>query len=102
MIAPNEIQSAVYKLFATEVYRALDDNFKKMGFERAENDRRNKLSWRWQTRTASLLVHRRRSLPGQRDSGQVAGRQRHREREDQARQFSQFYTHLFPLRSNAN
>ncbi|MBL8377402.1 MAG: antitoxin [Burkholderiales bacterium] len=35
----------------TEAYRTLEDNFKKMGFERAENDKQQKLSWRWQTRT---------------------------------------------------
>ena len=35
----------------TEAYRTLEDNFKKMGFERAENDQQQKLSWRWQTRT---------------------------------------------------
>ena len=35
----------------TEAYHSLQDNLKKMGFERAENDFGKKLSWRWQTRT---------------------------------------------------
>lgn len=35
----------------TEAYRTLEDNLKKMGFERAENAQKQKLSWRWQTRT---------------------------------------------------
>jgi hypothetical protein len=42
----------------TEAYHTLEDNLKKMGFERAENDKRQKLSWRWQTRTehGALMV----------------------------------------------
>lgn len=42
----------------TEAYRTLEDNFKKMGFERAENADGKKLSWRWQTRTehGALMV----------------------------------------------
>lgn len=35
----------------TEAYRTLDQNLKKMGFERAENDKGNKVNWRWQTMT---------------------------------------------------
>lgn len=35
----------------TEAYHTLEDNLKRMGFERAENERQQKLSWRWQTRT---------------------------------------------------
>lgn len=35
----------------TEAYRTLEENLKAMGFERAENDQQQKLSWRWQTRT---------------------------------------------------
>ncbi len=35
----------------TEAYNTLEGNLKKMGFERAENDKQQKLSWRWQTRT---------------------------------------------------
>jgi hypothetical protein len=35
----------------TEAYHTLDANFRKMGFERAENEAGKKLSWRWQTRT---------------------------------------------------
>ena len=35
----------------TEAYHSLEDNIKKMGFDRAENEAGKKLSWRWQTRT---------------------------------------------------
>lgn len=35
----------------TEAYHTLEDNLKRMGFERAENEKQQKLSWRWQTRT---------------------------------------------------
>lgn len=35
----------------TEAYHTLEENLKKMGFERAENHMHQKLSWRWQTRT---------------------------------------------------
>lgn len=35
----------------TDAYRTLEENFKRMGFERAENAKGQKLSWRWQTRT---------------------------------------------------
>lgn len=42
----------------TEAYHSLEDNLKKMGFERAENEAGKKLSWRWQTRTehGALMV----------------------------------------------
>ena len=42
----------------TEAYRTLEDNLKRMGFVRAENERSVKLSWRWQTRTehGALMV----------------------------------------------
>ncbi|MDA8349960.1 MAG: antitoxin [Pseudomonadota bacterium] len=42
----------------TEAYHTLEDNLKKMGFERAENDQRQKLTWRWRTRTehGALMV----------------------------------------------
>lgn len=42
----------------TEAYHTLEDNLKKMGFERAENKVGTKLSWRWQTRTehGALMV----------------------------------------------
>ena len=41
-----------------EAYHKLEDNFKKMDFERAENEKQQKLSWRWQTRTehGALMV----------------------------------------------
>ncbi len=35
----------------TEAYHTLEENLKKMGFERAENDAGKKLSWRWKTKT---------------------------------------------------
>lgn len=35
----------------TEAYHTLEENLKKMGFERAQNEKQQKLSWRWQTRT---------------------------------------------------
>lgn len=45
-------------LAETDAYHTLEENLKKMGFERAENDRQQKLSWRWQTRTehGTLMV----------------------------------------------
>lgn len=35
----------------TEAYQTLEENLKKMGFERAENEAGKKLSWRWKTKT---------------------------------------------------
>jgi hypothetical protein len=35
----------------TEAYHTLEENLKRMGFERAKNDKGQKLSWRWQART---------------------------------------------------
>ena len=35
----------------TEAYRTLEENLKSLGFERAENDRGDKQSWRWRTIT---------------------------------------------------
>lgn len=42
----------------TDAYHTLEENLKNMGFERAENDKQQKLSWRWQTRTehGALMV----------------------------------------------
>lgn len=42
----------------TDAYHTLEENLKKMGFECAENDRQQKLSWRWQARTehGALMV----------------------------------------------
>ncbi|MGD9633544.1 MULTISPECIES: hypothetical protein [unclassified Afipia] len=37
----------------TDAYHTLEDNLKKMGFERAKNDKGQMLSWRWQARTDS-------------------------------------------------
>ncbi|CDM60549.1 hypothetical protein [Rhizobium favelukesii] len=35
----------------TEAYRTLEQNLKKMCFERAQSDKGNKVNWRWQTMT---------------------------------------------------
>jgi hypothetical protein len=42
----------------TDAYHTLEDNFRKLGLERARNDKGQKLSWRWQTRTehGALMV----------------------------------------------
>jgi hypothetical protein len=42
----------------TEAYHTLEDNLRRMNFERAENEAGKKLSWRWQTRTehGALMV----------------------------------------------
>ena len=42
----------------TEAYSTLEDNLKKMGFERSTNDSGQKRSWRWQTHTehGALIV----------------------------------------------
>jgi hypothetical protein len=42
----------------TDAYATLEDNLRKMGFERATNDKGQKLSWRWQTKTehGALMV----------------------------------------------
>jgi hypothetical protein len=40
-------------LAETEAYHSLEDNLKKMGFERAENAKGDKLNWRWQTKSES-------------------------------------------------
>ena len=37
----------------TAGYRTLEDNLRRMGFERSTNEAGQKLSWRWQTRTES-------------------------------------------------
>lgn len=34
----------------TDAYHSLEDNFKKLGLERWENEQKKKLSWRWETR----------------------------------------------------
>jgi hypothetical protein len=46
-----DVVIALQILTDTEAYHTLEDNLRKMGFERAENDKGQKLSWRWQTRT---------------------------------------------------
>jgi hypothetical protein len=45
-------------LAETDAYRTLEDNLKRMGFERSQNERGDKLSWRWETKTedGSTLV----------------------------------------------
>ncbi|MGI3187436.1 hypothetical protein [Nioella aestuarii] len=40
----------------TEAYRTLEDNIRGIGFERAENDRGQKQSWRWQRHLADGTV----------------------------------------------
>jgi hypothetical protein len=35
----------------TEAYRSLEENLKRMGFERAENEKGVKVNWRWKTKT---------------------------------------------------
>lgn len=42
----------------TDAYHTLEENLKRMGFERAENDQGVKRSWQWQTRTehGALMV----------------------------------------------
>jgi hypothetical protein len=35
----------------TQAYQTLEENLNKLGFERAVNDKQQKLSWRWQTKT---------------------------------------------------
>lgn len=35
----------------TEAYRSLEENLKRMDFERAENDKGVKVNWRWKTKT---------------------------------------------------
>lgn len=54
----------------TEAYHTLEDNLKRMGFVRAENEQGVKLSWRWQTRTehGALMV-----LEMLADAPQIAG-----------------------------
>ena len=44
----------------TEAYHTLEDNLRRLGFERATNDKGQKLSWRWQTRTerGALMISR--------------------------------------------
>ncbi|GGH04743.1 hypothetical protein GCM10007420_21530 [Glycocaulis albus] len=37
----------------TEAYHSLEENFKKLGFERGENLKGEKVSWRWQANTES-------------------------------------------------
>lgn len=37
----------------TEAYHSLEENFKKLGFERGENLKGEKVSWRWQAKTES-------------------------------------------------
>ena len=33
-----------------EAYRTLEDNLKKIGFERGENDKGQKVNWRWKVK----------------------------------------------------
>ncbi|MBZ0188369.1 MAG: hypothetical protein K8F91_19130 [Candidatus Obscuribacterales bacterium] len=40
----------------TEAYHTLEENLKKMGFERAENEAGKKLSWRWKTEADVTVI----------------------------------------------
>ncbi|MBX9725146.1 MAG: hypothetical protein K2X81_27330 [Candidatus Obscuribacterales bacterium] len=40
----------------TDAYHTLEENLKKMGFERAENEDGKKLSWRWKTKTEANVT----------------------------------------------
>jgi len=39
-----------------DAYQTLEDNVKKLGFERATNDRGQKINWRWETRLGKQLL----------------------------------------------
>lgn len=39
----------------TDAYHSLEENLKKMGFERAENEKGEKQSWRWKTKTEKAV-----------------------------------------------
>lgn len=43
-------------LSQTDAYHSLDDNFKKLGFERALGRNGKPVSWRWQTRVGKNTV----------------------------------------------
>lgn len=43
-------------LAATDAYRSLEENLKKMSFERAENEKGEKQSWRWKAKTEKGLT----------------------------------------------
>lgn len=45
-----DIVVALEMLAETEAYHTVEENLKKMGFERGENDEGQKVSWRWKTR----------------------------------------------------
>jgi hypothetical protein len=82
-------------LAQTDAYQTLEENLKRMGFEKAKNDRGETQSWRWQTRTESdQREHFRaqyspffdgvRSLRGQGNTGGVAPWGRHSDRKGEA------------------
>lgn len=65
----------------TEAYHTLEDNLTKMGFERAENEKQQTLSWRWQTRAccsgrpgSRALAHSRKPAVEDRRSGRPTPR----------------------------
>ena len=43
-------------LASTDAYQTLEENLKRMGFERGVNPQGNKVSWRWQRRAASGML----------------------------------------------
>ena len=40
----------------TQAYQTLEENLKKLGFERAVNEKQQKLSWRWQTTKMAEVI----------------------------------------------
>ena len=50
---PLDVDIDLQILAETAGYRALEENLRAMGFERSTNERGQRLSWRWQTRTES-------------------------------------------------
>jgi hypothetical protein len=53
----------------TEAYRTLEDNLKKIGFERSENDKGQKVNWRWKVRIVdgtTIVLELLADLPGMR------------------------------------
>lgn len=43
-------------LAETEAYHSLEENFKKLGFQRAKNEKGQTLSWRWETQTNGVTI----------------------------------------------
>ncbi|WP_377156675.1 antitoxin [Roseateles sp. UC29_93] len=43
-------------LATVDAYRSLEDNLKKLGFERGLNERQQRINWRWEVRTGRTLL----------------------------------------------